>query len=52
MMPDSKSHPYRITVAWCDKCRAEIKVVTPREHKPRCCPMCRRKFVVERFRYE
>jgi hypothetical protein len=51
MSVSSKAHPMKHVRAWCDKCRADILIIVPREHEPKCCPMCRRKFVVENIRY-
>ena len=47
----NKAKTMRIIKAWCDKCRAEMTIKVPRDKEPRCCPMCRRKLLVESIRY-
>ncbi len=48
---DSKAHPKRHVRAWCDNCKAELLLIVPSGEEPKCCPMCRRRFVVESIRY-
>lgn len=51
MSVDSKAHPKCHVRAWCDKCKADLLLIVPSSHRPKCCPMCRSKFVTESIRY-
>jgi exosome complex RNA-binding protein Csl4 len=47
----NKAKTMRIIMAWCDKCRAQMKIVTPRDKEAKYCPCCRRKILTESIRY-
>jgi len=47
----NKAKEMRIVKVWCDKCRASMKIITPRDKEARCCPVCRRKLLIESIRY-
>lgn len=39
------------TRIWCDKCRAEIDIITPNDKEVKYCPCCRGEIIRESIQY-
>lgn len=47
----NKSRDRRLIRVWCDKCRSEMQIVTPRDKEAKHCPVCKSDLLVESIRY-
>ena len=47
----NKARTMKIIRVWCEKCRASMKIVTPRDKEAKYCPCCKGELTVESIRY-
>ena len=48
----NKSKTRRLIRCWCDKCRSEMQIVTPKDKEAKYCPICRKELLTESIRYD